>query len=342
MTSIEWVKNNDGSDGKTWNPIRAVRMVDDGKGGKMALRGWHCEPVHGGCRDCYAEDQNEAGFRGGTKLPYKPGHRKDVDIFLDEKVLLAPLHWRKPTKVFPCSMTDLFGDWVTDEMLDKVHAIMALQSQHTWIVLTKRPRRRCDYLNDPQTPARIEAQMNALAPDHWCSRELDDHGGWPLKNVWQIVSCSEQKDVDDFIPLLLNTPAIIRGVSLEPLLGPVDITDYLVMTARTNREAYLDWAIAGGESGSSGRFMHPEWESSVRDQCALGGAAYFLKQWGAWAWAPEELNYEQALAWGREKFGQRVSYKHHSSGHTAFRVGKRKSGALRDGVAHMAWPEVRA
>lgn len=384
MTSIEWVKNNDGSDGKTWNPIRASRMVDDGKGGKMALRGWHCEHVHEGCSGCYAGDQNEAGFRGGTKLPYKPGHRNDVEIFLDEKVLLAPLRWRKPTKIFPCSMTDLFGDWVPDEWLDKIYAVMALCPQHTWIVLTKRPRRMRDYLatalDDGGAFDRIILQMMAHVDagyptvNETCERfgipwtkARSAHDWWPLNNVWQMVSCSEQKDADEFVPLLLDTPAAVRGVSLEPLLGPIDLTALALPRWRKEEaadanmprvridalrgyvagpderlSAKLDWAITGGESGPNGRCMHLDWEQSLREQCERANVPYFRKQWGAWAWAPEDLNYEQALAWGRAKFGQRVSYKHHSSGHTSFRVGKKKSGALRDGVAHMAWPEARS
>ena len=119
-TSIEWTRGRDGSPGATWNPVRA-RTAN-------GTIGWHCEIVTPGCERCYAQAINK---RLGTGLQYLR-NRERVETFLDEKMLLAPLRWRKPRMIFVGSMTDLFGDWVTDEMLDRVFAVMALCPQHTF------------------------------------------------------------------------------------------------------------------------------------------------------------------------------------------------------------------
>src|ERR1043166_3823667 len=123
-SKIEWTD-------ASWTPIRARNL----KTGKI---GWHCEHVTSGCEFCYAENMNK---RLGTGLSFKPGHRKDIQIFLDETMLLAPLRWKKPRMIFVCSMTDAFADFVKDEWLDKMFAVMALCPQHTFQVLTKRPER---------------------------------------------------------------------------------------------------------------------------------------------------------------------------------------------------------
>ena len=266
MTTIEWCRNADGSAGKSWNPIRARNLA-------TGAIGWHCEHVHEGCRNCYAERHNEKRF--GTGLPYKPGHRGDVEIFLDEKTLIAPLGWRTPQRVFVCSMTDLFGEWVTDSWLDRILVVMALCQRHIFIVLTKRPRRMRDYfraLDDTSARARDERLGRVRAR----SDDDDIYLGirWPLPNLWLVVSCSEQEDADEFIPLLRDTPAAVRGVSCEPLLAPIDLRRYLV----TGDTRPLRWVIAGGESGPGARPMHLEWARSLHDQCAGSGVPLFVKQ----------------------------------------------------------------
>ena len=138
-TGIAWTDS-------TWTPIRArSKHFDFGAnsppGGRVRV-GWHCEPVSEACRNCYAEDLN---MRLGTGLAYKPGNRADVDIVLDEKMLTAPLRWRKGRRIFVCSMTDLFGRFVPDEFIDKMFAVMALTPRHTYQILTKRPERMPAY-----------------------------------------------------------------------------------------------------------------------------------------------------------------------------------------------------
>src|SRR5262249_39607379 len=130
----------------SWNPLRAAgeRLTENATGYAMHA-GWYCEHVSEGCRNCYAETINR---RLGNGRAYKPGHRGELTFSLDEKTLLQPLHWRKPRKIFLGSMTDIFGDWVTDSQLDRIFAVMALCPQHTFQVLTKRAERMRDYLTN--------------------------------------------------------------------------------------------------------------------------------------------------------------------------------------------------
>src|ERR1051325_7341422 len=138
-TNIEWTRNADGTAGKTWNPIRA-RNVPTGK------VGWFCEHVSEGCRNCYAERMNRNTYFGNG-LDYKPAVLDQVELYLDEKILEQPLHWRNPTNVFPCSMTDLFGRWVKDEWLDAIFSVMYRADRHTFQTLTKRADRQLDYVS---------------------------------------------------------------------------------------------------------------------------------------------------------------------------------------------------
>ncbi|HYK80103.1 MAG TPA: DUF5131 family protein, partial [Micropepsaceae bacterium] len=232
-TGIEWTDS-------TWNPLRARNLAT----GKI---GWHCEHASEGCRFCYAEGINK---RRGTGLDFKPGHRADVEIFLDEKMLLAPLRWKKPRMIFVNSMSDTFAEFVPDEMIDRIFAVMASSARHTFQVLTKRPARMRKYLAgieaeaperlrqymevsrearqaltppmsepDPPTPElralydRVDGEIPKLDEYHWRK--------WPLHNIWLGVSSERQQEADERIPDLLATPAAVRFVSLEPLLGPI-------------------------------------------------------------------------------------------------------------------------
>ncbi len=291
-THIEWTAtvHPDGtiSPGATWNPIRARRK--DGQPNKGG-GGWHCERVSPGCQHCYAERLN--GKRFGTGLPYNRKSRDLVDIYLDEKALTQPLHWRRPRKIFVCSMTDLFGEWVPDEMIDRVFAVMALSPQHTFQVLTKRPERMREYLSGPRWQAvngAIWARSGYETPGALEPLE----GTWPLPNCWLGVSAEDQEQADKRIPELLATPAAVRFVSAEPLLGPVDFSPWLMRVATSGpgwrmsggtalaiADVVLDWVIAGGESGPGARPFGIEWARSVVRQCQAAGVAVFVKQLGA-------------------------------------------------------------
>ncbi len=316
-TTIAWTD-------ETWNPIRAARWVDTPAGATFK-RGWHCERVSGGCVNCYAERQNVTMARGGTGLPYNRKSREMVDIYLDEKTLMEPLHWKKPRRIFVCSMTDVFGEWVSDEWLDRMFAVMALSPQHTYQVLTKRSARMREYLTatdrEPVSgaPTRNQIAMTALG---MCLDDLAVHSkstlgdglgiarhdglqDWPLPNVWLGVSAEDQERADERIPDLLATPAAVRFLSCEPLLGPLALRPYVDFsdgghgrawlgaagpaidwvetpqhTFQVRSGATINWVIVGGESGPGARAFDLAWVRSLRDQCAAAGTAFFMKQTG--------------------------------------------------------------
>lgn len=213
--------------------------------------GWHCEHASDGCRFCYSELQINRRF--GTGLPYKPGHRKDVDLFLDEKMLEVPFRWRKPRMIFVCSMTDLFADFVSDEWIMAMFSVMAKTPHHTYQILTKRAQRMRAVLTD--------WQRTGLTLREGC--------GAVLPNVWLGISAEDQENYDARWSDLSETPAVVRFVSYEPAIGP------LWLPAAWD---VPHWLICGGESGQGARYMQPEWARSIRDQCAAKGIAFFMKQ----------------------------------------------------------------
>lgn len=274
QTSIEWAANADGTPGATWNPIRA-RDTRTGKVGTFCV---HASP---GCVNCYAERFQARGLpNNGIGLPYAAGHLRHVEFFIDEKMLALPIGRRKPTTWFLSSLTDVFGEWATDAMLDRLWATMAQASRHLFIVVTKRSARARQYLSD--LPRRI---------DDWnCDSGLD----WvrlPLPNVWIVASIEDQPRADERVYDLMQTPAAIRGLSCEPLIGPVDLArlpfagnrDLVFNALDPENYPRIDWVIAGGESGPGARPMHPDWARSLRDQCAAASVPFFFKQWGEWA-----------------------------------------------------------
>lgn len=323
ITSIEWTD-------RTWSPIRArvkadAREIAESKGysslvqiaGKMAGRvGQHCEHVSPGCEHCYAETNNHRCLpTNGTGLPYDRRARDLIDSFVDDNILEQPLHWKRPQRIFVENQSDLFGEWVSDEAIDRVFAVMALCPQHTFQILTKRPERMCQYINrfcnEPMTRLAIDLAERAGEIEGGLSRvktseeadkaakefamRLDpDNGGWPLRNVWLGVSCEDQKTADERIPLLLQTPAAIRFVSYEPAIGPVSFRwakwhDYKnTPTSDDGRQHMnhldgmrgINWVIVGGESGPGARPFDIAWARNTIKQCKAAGLACFVKQLG--------------------------------------------------------------
>jgi protein gp37 len=282
-TKIEWATDS-------WNPLRArpAGMPDPER--EPPRNGWYCEHVSPGCEHCYAETMNR---RLGTGLPFKPGHRKDVEVFLDEKTLLAPLRWKRPRMIFACSMTDLFGEWVKDEWIERVFAVMSVAEKHTFQVLTKRSQRMRSFMT---------SRRRDTVYDHMAVIRTEEGGDisyrvpWPLPNVWLGTSAEDQQRADERIPLLLDTPAAVRFVSLEPLLSGIDLSAWpkrcwlrTVGQDSVATRAGLDWVIVGGESGHGARPMHPDWARSLRDQCAAAGVPFFMKQMAKKAPIPADL-----------------------------------------------------
>lgn len=357
-TSIEWTE-------QTWNPVAG------------------CSLVSPGCTNCYAMshaarllDRPGSHYEGTTKrVNGKPVWTGKIGIAPDS-VLLAPLWRRKPTMYFVNLMSDLFHEAVPDAVIDRVFAVMALSPQHTFQVLTKRPKRMREYLSAARAhPVAIEAMEMT-----W--KALDDNpksnvgGGvmlqgdivhlktWPLPNVWLGVSAEDQARADERIPDLLATPAAVRFVSAEPLLGPVDFTSLSpngiqqidALRGRSTTPDYggwphLNWIIVGGESGDGARPMHPDWARSIRDQCQAAGTAFFFKQWGKWA-----ITYDRCRDdpdWRRcgdvDREDPKGRWLNLEGGHgfhgarvvRATPLGKAPAGRLLDGVEHNAMPKVR-
>ncbi|MDZ4393786.1 phage Gp37/Gp68 family protein [Cypionkella sp.] len=369
---IEWTD-------ATWNPITGCTLVDDG------------------CRHCYAAHLITSWHAIGNHPSRKGLARKNAageskftgEVRFNEGWLDQPLSWKKPRRIFVCAHGDLFHPSVPDEWIDKVFAVMALASQHTFQVLTKRPERALEYLH---TGKSHQIGMDALG------LVLDDHAknpnsklgagvelvgdishlrNWPLPNVWLGTSVSDQASADLRIPNLLSTPAAVRFISAEPLLGPVDLTrlsepeshyiDALLgdawddVNGGLNYEIWgadkgpkIDWVIVGGESGPHARPMHPDWARSLRDQCVAAGVPFLFKQWGEWG--PDEYH------GGRDKVmegkarcacltdsGEWNYYPNAyippldgSVGQWVFRHGKKAAGRLLDGVEWSQFPEVAA
>lgn len=253
-TRIEWTD-------EVWNPVTG------------------CTKVSQGCKHCYAERM--------FPRPY-PG-RAFTDVQCHPERLDQPLRWQRPRRVFVNSMSDLFHEAVPDEFLDQVFAVMALAPQHTFQVLTKRPERMlayCKTLGKHRERDRVSLASAQFDQGGSFSYVLNG-AGWALPNVWLGVSVEDQETADERIPLLLQTPAVVRWISAEPLLGPINARLFLPFTTRgrggPHREnGGLDWIIVGGESGPHARPMHPAWARGLRDQCVAAGVPFLFKQWGEW------------------------------------------------------------
>jgi protein gp37 len=351
LTAIEWTD-------ATWNPVRG------------------CSRVSEGCRNCYAE--RVAARFSGAGLPYHGfadmtprGPRWTGRVELVPGKLAEPLGWRRPRRVFVNSMSDLFHEELGFEDIAAVWGIMAACPRHTFQILTKRPERMRDWflwmrefalsqrdiVSAPSMrQAALKAAFTAMGETGAAERRLGRawegdgaRGPWPLPNVWIGVSVEDQATADARVPLLLELGQVaVRFVSAEPLLGPLDLSQWLMdkqerhdrrttayqrfaLQARAlppnlaDPAAYtasLDWVIAGGESGPGARPAQREWARLLRDQCEAAGAAFFFKQWG-----------EHAPNWLHHRDGREVP-----GSVWMDRVGKRAAGRLLDGREHNGFP----
>jgi protein gp37 len=275
-TPIEWTD-------ATWNPITG------------------CSVVSPGCTNCYAMTLAGSRLRhhpsrAGLTKPSKAGPVWTGEVRFNEAWLDLPLRWRRPRMVFVCAHGDLFHESVPDAWIDKVFAVMALSPQHTFQCLTKRAVRMRAYF-DGEPEDRWNEQAAQMM--HWDDMPQRDVG--PLSNVWLGVSAERQQEADARIPDLLATPAAVRFVSLEPLLGPIDLTGIVhdggqtIVCALSGQHGFsdgdwwepsglgprLDWVIVGGESGKAARPMQLAWARSIVAQCKAAGVACFVKQLGS-------------------------------------------------------------
>lgn len=228
---------------------------------------WACVRVSQGCVNCYAEALARRYHRGG---PFTAGNMAGLEPFVDERELWQMRRSKAISgkRVFVGDMTDVFGDWVTDEMLDRLFAVFAVRQDVTWQVLTKRPERARAYITARH---RFSYVMNHV-PE---GQVLNGRSRWPLPNVWLGASVEDQRAANTRIRLLLDTPAAVRFLSCEPLLGPVAIQPWLLSVPT------IDWVIVGGESGPGARLCNIEWIRSLVWQCQSAQVPVFVKQLGS-------------------------------------------------------------
>jgi protein gp37 len=321
MTAIEWTE-------RTWNPVVG------------------CSIVSPGCTNCYAMRMaarlNAMGadqfpHYTGTTEPSKAGPVWTGKVALaPEATLLQPLRRKKPTMWFVNSMGDLFHEDVPRAWIDEVFVVMADSPQHTFQVLTKRAARMREYVGGL---VKRRQELDCHSGLDWCD--------WPLPNVWLGVSAERQTEADQRIPDLLATPAAVRFVSAEPLLGPIEFSDVSKRRDAVSRlgKGALDglhWVIVGGESGPGARPMHPDWARSIRDQCAAASVPFFFKQWGEWAPSVvPPLNPRAQLV--RKSDGRHGPVGAVDGEQLAGieKLGKSRAGRLLDGRLHDAMPAPR-
>lgn len=283
-----------------------------------------CAKVSAGCKHCYAE-------REWGRLQHLENYagRAFTDVRCHPERLDQPLRWKRPRKIFVNSMSDLFHEAVPDEFIDRVFAVMALARQHTFQVLTKRPERMLAYMTRLGKSAKL---LDDAARTMGYTFEFNGQYlvKWPLPNVWLGVSIEDQPTADERVPLLLQTPAAVRWISAEPLLGPVDLSRWL---AANDGGPHIDWVVDGGESGPKARPMHLAWARSHRDQCAEAGVPYFFKQTGLWQHV-ESVEDSRNLPPKKIKYFPEID---------ATFVRTKGGGAEElDGRRHQEWPRRRA
>lgn len=282
-TKIQWAD-------KVWNPIAGCSIHSPGCAGcyamPMAARleamSIAYEAEHGG------DPGPLEHYRGLTK-PTKAGPVWTGKIAVaPDSIFLAPLKWRKPVRIFVNSMSDLFHEAVPDAVIDQIFRTMSAASHHTFLVLTKRAERMRAYLSDPTLHGRVR---------------FESRPPWPLPNVWLGVSVEDQRRFNERVACLIDTPAALRWISAEPMIGPIDMTKLPMFSVidpesvsffdslRAEPKTYsfrrgaptfkpLDFVVAGGESGRGARPLYLSWIRGLREQCVSAGVPIFIKQLG--------------------------------------------------------------
>lgn len=225
-----------------------------------------CSKVSPGCDNCYALDMIQR-FKG------RPGWPIDDKVAFFENRLSQPINWKAGKTIFVCSMSDLFHEDVPEQFIWQVMKAVLAAPQHKYLVLTKRA-------------GRMAVIMSKI-------------GHAPIKNLGLGVTVCNQEEAAKKIQLLLQTPAAMRFVSVEPMLGPIELCiprgcrgcnhpgnviprSMCTQCGGTGQEPSIDWVICGGESGKRARPVHPDWIRSLRDQCVEANVPFFFKQWGEW------------------------------------------------------------
>ncbi|GHJ34271.1 hypothetical protein TPA0910_87040 [Streptomyces hygroscopicus subsp. sporocinereus] len=268
-TKIQWTS-------QTWNPTTG------------------CDRISDGCTNCYAltmakrlKGMGQAKYQNdGNPKTSGPGFA----LTLHPDVLDEPYRWKKPRKVFVNSMSDLFHARVPRDFLARVFAVMAFTPGHTYQILTKRPERAARILGDSSFAAAVETAM--YDDDAYATLARGGLKSWPLPNVWIGTSIESDKHTRR-ADALRATPAAVRFISAEPLLGPLE--------SLSLRD--IDWLILGGESGPGSRPVESRWIADLIHQARQNGTAPFVKQLGS-AWARNTtVAGKTVAAWGDTKGG---------------------------------------
>lgn len=251
----------------TWNPLRG------------------CSRISAGCQNCYAE--RIATRFSGPGMPFEglvertpAGVRWNGKIKPVPEALSKPETWKRPRKVFVNSMSDLFHENAPTEYIFQIFDVMMRVDRHIYQVLTKRPDR-----------------MNTVVAEYLRRKALHSLP----EHIWIGVSVEDQDTANLRIPVLLQTPARIRFLSCEPLLGPLDLEPYLEQKDPKTGKPYVSWIIVGGETGPGARPMRPEWVYGLILQARMYDVPFFFKQWGsAQVQNPHTFEMEKATKWNRD------------------------------------------
>ncbi len=317
---------------------------------------WGCTKVSPGCDECYADT---LASRYGFDVW---GHGKPRRL-LSDKNWNEPIKWNGEAeksgvrrRVFCSSMADVFDTEVPTEWRVRLFDLIRRTPSLDWLLLTKRPAAVMRLLNDAADQIRAKQFENCRQ-----QRDMLDLEDWirdwimsdPPENVWVGASCEDQKTADVRIPALLKVPAVLRFLSCEPLLGPIELFDSSGWSTRDalqqlGKPLGIDWVIVGGESGHGARPMHPDWARSLRHQCQAAGIPFFFKQQGEWVETKlDSVGIVRANRTGHPKLCTLENHEVKSAcdlpGCLTYmeRVGKKKAGDLLDGARWHEFPVLK-
>jgi len=268
--------------------------------------------------------------------------------------LEEPLGWKEPRRIFVCGMGDLFNTDVPDKFIIDCLSAMAEAWWHTFILSTKHPRRMRKIFTHP-----------TIANDVWLqtTRGVDaEPSPWPLPNIWLGVQVENQATADKLIPILLQTPAVVRFASMEPMLGQINLERYInpvckqcggSMSCPANSENFndggiscprclenqgkdpdaLNWVVCGGKTGPGARPMHPDWVRSLRDQCQAAEVPFFFKQWGEWCYVDQMSRDTYVMVDKANNLAGHGDYEE------PWKVGRKAAGRLLDGQEWNEYPK---
>lgn len=285
-----------------------------------------CTKVSPGCANCYAESENNR--RKWAVEGWGPGKPRKLT---SERNHSQPFAWDRKAKisgkrhrVFCASLADWLDNEVPVQWLVGLLKTIRRCRHLDWLMLTKRPQNFVD---------RMEAVLRE--PDENLPGGLSDWiekwlAGKAPQNVWMGVSTEDQERADERIPILLSIPAKVHWLSVEPLIGPLDLAFHLnPLFPPKPLGATIDWVVVGGESGANARPCNPQWVRFLRDQCLLHEVPFFFKQWGEW------MPPGQAFP-----ANTKDSFRFQFTGKGYQKLGKTMTGRLLDGVEHSQFPEV--